>query len=140
MLHRGNFNIALRDGGRHAGVTNSTRIRSNFFGRIDVNPTKHDAMIGWRRPQTKTHRHAAMQANTLCAYRLSESSLSEQVQAPVVIDLQLGQYRFGAANLELAGGFNRHMLDDTVIDNHRVAIGTDAHAACRQVQRQVHGL
>lgn len=62
------------------------------------------------------------------------------IRNALVIALQLGQYRLGAADVELAGRFYRHMLDDTVINNHGVAIGTDTHATCGQIERQIHRL
>src|SRR5437870_3498447 len=43
------------------------------------------------------------------------------------------QHRVGVADLELAGLLDVDGLDDAVVDEHRIALGAHAHAACGQV-------
>src|SRR2546425_8160601 len=53
---------------------------------------------------------------------------------------ELVEDRFGVADLELARRLDVQRLDDAVIDQHRVALRADTHAACNQVELEPEGL
>src|SRR3546814_12264739 len=53
---------------------------------------------------------------------------------------KLFEHMIRARHLELAGRFDVELFDDTVVDDHRIALAAGAHAECLAVHRQADRL
>src|SRR5687768_3953431 len=89
---------------------------------------------------SRSARATTGRARSSTRWRIKLSRVTAKGRAPLrgrpFPILELAEHVLGAADLEVAGRLDVEFLDDTVVDDHRVALGALAHAEATAVHGQ----